>query len=323
MTGIFKANNPYNNLLLLLYGLLLRLYFFTTPPAPVLLEGDGFLYRRMMHHLLPVGMPSGVFAAVSFVFLFSQAVMLNRLVLVQRMLPSANYLPGMSYLLFTALLPEMNHLTSALVFNSILLWMIGMLARLHHAPSPKSSVFNLGMLAGVGILVYFPSWICLVLLCMGILIYKSLSLREWIILSLGLLTPLYFLLAFLFLRDDLSSFSIPATGISFSMRITAWPDILALSVAGLTAVSGLFYFSRHSGRLLIQSKKCWTLVLVSLILTGAMLFINVAPGQNPWILPAMPAALLSANLFFYPKQSWFPSMLHWAMAGLAVYSWLR
>ena len=55
MTGIFKANNSYNNILLLFYGLLLKLPLFLHPKVPQPQQIDGFLYKALLDWLQPIG----------------------------------------------------------------------------------------------------------------------------------------------------------------------------------------------------------------------------------------------------------------------------
>lgn len=46
--GTFKANNPYNNFLLFVYGFVLKLPMFLHPKVPIPQKLDGFLYKAML-----------------------------------------------------------------------------------------------------------------------------------------------------------------------------------------------------------------------------------------------------------------------------------
>jgi hypothetical protein len=102
--GTFKANNPYNTFLLLIYGLLLKLPMFVHPFVPKPQQTDGFLFKGILIQLAVVGekIPI-VYPIITFILLFTQAITFNQLVNEQRLMQKANYLTGMSYLLVTSL----------------------------------------------------------------------------------------------------------------------------------------------------------------------------------------------------------------------------
>ncbi|MBK8608994.1 MAG: hypothetical protein IPL84_03350 [Chitinophagaceae bacterium] len=104
MTRIFKANNSYNNFLLLLYGLLLKLPIFLHPKIPVPQQIDGFLYKALLKLLQPLGVDLPViYPLITFFLLFAQAIYFNKLANDLRIMQRSHYLTGMSYLLITSL----------------------------------------------------------------------------------------------------------------------------------------------------------------------------------------------------------------------------
>ena len=318
MTGTFKANHPYNNLLLFIYALLLRLYFFSSPAMPALLPDDGLLYKYGLTAMLELRLPAGFYSSLAFLLLFAQALVLNQISSVQRLFPKANYLPGMSYLLITALVPGMNRFSSILILISLLIGIQSMIARLHHSPSPKSLVFNIGLLCSLSSLIYFPACLFLVMPVVGILIFRPFSLKEWVTLILGAATPYYFLLAFLFLTDHLSAFSllpIHFSSLSFSL---ATSDKIILAVLTGVLISGLFFNQKESGRQLAHSRKCWFLLFFQFVPSVAVLFVGQY-DDTLLLLPALPAAWMASNTFYYPSKSWFPVLLHWLLVAGVVF----
>ena len=107
MTGIFKANNPYNNFLLLIYGLALKIPMFINPNVPQPQQLDGFLYKAMLLWLKPVAANFHlVYSIITFLLLFVQAISINKLINSQRLMKKPNYLSGMAYLLITSLFSD-------------------------------------------------------------------------------------------------------------------------------------------------------------------------------------------------------------------------
>lgn len=104
MVGIFKQKSSVNSLVLLVYGLVLKFPIFLHPPnGPLRQEEDHFLYKWLIDFITPANIPGIIFSLISFLLLYSQALLFNRIFNVQRMLGNPNYLPAMAYMLITSL----------------------------------------------------------------------------------------------------------------------------------------------------------------------------------------------------------------------------
>ena len=151
MTGTFKANNPYNTFLLLVYGLLLKLPMFLHPVIPVPQQTDGFLYKVLLIQLTKtVGntIPF-IYPFISFLLLYTQAITFNKLANDQRLMQKPNYLTAMAYLLITSLFKEWNFLSAPLIVNTLLIWVWANMSGLYNEKKAKSTLFNIGI--GIGI----------------------------------------------------------------------------------------------------------------------------------------------------------------------------
>lgn len=65
--------------------------------------------------------------------------------------------------------------------------------------------------------------------------------------------------------------------------------------------------------MLIQVRKSWSLLLLYLLTSLMVPFINSTSTFTYWILSAVPFAAFHANTFFYPQKKLLPYVLHWAM----------
>ena len=76
MTGIFKANNPYNTFLLFVYGLLLKLPMFLHPVIPTVQKTDGFLFKALLNQLGGVGknVPA-IYPIITFLLLYNPLIL--------------------------------------------------------------------------------------------------------------------------------------------------------------------------------------------------------------------------------------------------------
>lgn len=325
MTGTFKANNPYNAFLLLVYGLLLKLPFFLHPQVPVAQQTDGFLFRAILQQLAHLG--NGfhfIYPVISFVLLFTQAITFNRLVSDQKLMQRPNYLTGMSYLLVTSLFPEWNLLSAPLIVNTLLIWVWAKMSALYNHPKAKTLLFNIGMAIGVSTFFYFPSIAFSLLIIMGLLVTRPFKLAEWLVALLGIITPYYFLLAWVYLTDRWKGYHFPGFSVSIPQFYDSTWSKVAFALVLLSTAIGIFYMQQQLRRQLVQTRKSWNLVLLYFFVAIFVPFINATHTFEYWILCAVPLSAYMACCFLYPQLKWFPLLLHWVMVGyLIAFSFFR
>ncbi len=319
MTGIFKANNSYNNFLLLFYGLALKLPIFLHPQVPQAQQIDGFLYKGLLKWLQPVGngLPI-IYPVIAFILLYTQAVTFNKLVNDQRIMQRPNYLTGMSYLLITSMFAEWNVLSSPLIINTLLIWVWARMSGLYNSQNPKTILFNIGIVIGVSTFFYFPSLSFAALIIFGLALTRPFKLAEWILALLGILTPYYFLLAFVFLADKWQGYNLPGIAVTlpvFNQSQWAYAAIILILFA---SVIGIFFVQQNFRRQLIQARKSWNLIFLYLLVALFVPFINATHTFEYWILCAVPLSSLLGATFLYPAKNWFPWLLHWVMVAFVI-----
>lgn len=319
MTGTFRANNPYNNFLLLIYGLLIKLPMFLRPVAPQPQPIDGFLYKEFIQFLQPVGKGLPViYPLITFGLLFTQAIWFNKLLIDQRIMQRPNYLTGMSYLLITSMFPEWNLLSSPLIVNSLLIWVWAKMSTLSTDHAPKAALFNIGIAIGICTFFYFPSLAFVALIIFGLALTRAFRLAEWVIALLGIITPYYFLLAYVFLTDKWQHYKFPSFAVVnpvFNQSKWAMAGIILVIAS---AMVGVFYIQQNFRRQLIQARKSWNLVFLYLIIAFFVPFVNATHTFEYWILCAVPLSALIAATFLYPSRTLFPMILHWVMVAMVI-----
>ena len=182
MIGIFKQKNPTNALLLLVYALVLKFSMFLASRCCRLIQkGDNYLYQFILNALHSFFSSSLFFyQLISFLLLFTQATLFNRICNYQKLLPKPNFLPGMCYILVTSLLPDWNHFSAPLLINSIMIWVCYKMVALYNNEHATSSIFNIGILTGIVSLLYIPAVAFLLLIFFALLVMRPFRLREWL-----------------------------------------------------------------------------------------------------------------------------------------------
>lgn len=320
MTGTFKANNPYNTFLLLIYGLLLKLPMFLHPTIPVPQQTDGFLFKAIITQLtLTVGNSFPViFPLITFLLLYTQAVTFNKLVNDEKLMQKPNYLTAMSYLLITSLFKEWNVLSSALIVNTLLIWVWGNMSAMYNTKQAKATLFNIGLAIGVATFFYFPSIAFSLLIIAGLTVTRPFKLAEWLIALLGIITPYYFLLAYVFLNDKLKGYKFPGFSIGLPHFTESRWALAACIIILASALMGLFYIQLNFRRQLVQSRKSWNLVFLYFLVAVFIPFINATHTFQYWILCAVPLSAFVGSAFLYPEKKWFALVLHWLMVAFVI-----
>lgn len=320
VTGTFKANNPYNTFLLLVYGLLLKLPMFLHPAIPIPQQTDGFLFKALLTQLtVTIGNAVPViYPIISFLLLYTQAVTFNKLANDEKLMQKPNYLTAMAYLLITSLFKEWNILSAPLIVNTLLIWVWANMSGMYNTKTAKSTLFNIGIAIGVATFFYFPSIAFSILIIAGLTVTRPFKLAEWLLALLGIITPYYFLLAYVFFTDKWKGYNLPGFSIGLPKFYESSWALAAIIIVLSTTLIGLFYIQQNFRRQLVQSRKSWNLVFLYFLVAVFIPFINATHTFQYWILCAVPLSAFVGSAFLYPQKKWFPLLLHWLMVAFVV-----
>jgi hypothetical protein len=192
------------------------------------------------------------------------------------------------------------------------------LCNLHNSNSPKTALFNIGIITGLATFFYFPSIAFALLIIVGLGITRPFRLPEWLMALLGILTPYYFLAAWVFLTDKWHGYQFPGVAITVpKFNQTAWAYSAVIIVA-LTILAGLYFIQLNIRRQLLQARKSWNLIFLYLVVAVFVPFLNASQSFDYWILTAVPIATMAGAAFLYPEKKWFPICMHWGMVLISV-----
>ena len=179
MVSFFKEKSATAVFGLVIISIGTRLFFWEHPPQVVTSINDGLIYMVLSRlSFLPV-------PAIGLLYHFIivlQALRLNYALNEVRMLPKPAYTTALAYVLLTALIPQWNNLTAALVTNGMIIWLLFRLLKLYSSPNPGSLVYNVGLIASCTIILYYPSLPLIVTTFLAIGIYRPFRVNEWMIL---------------------------------------------------------------------------------------------------------------------------------------------
>jgi hypothetical protein len=322
--AVFKQKTPANLLLLLLFGILIKLPMFLDPHVPVERPADGILFRKLLEVIGPTGKSSPfVYPFFAFTLLLLQAIVLTRFINTQRMMSKPNYLPGMAYLLITSLMPEWNFFSAPLLINTILLFVLSSLFKIYNQQNAKGTIFNIGVALGIAGFLFVSSLTFIIWVLLALAVMRPFRLNEWVLCILGITTPFYFYSIYIFVNGEWSwNALVPHISVGIpDIKQSAW---LAGSVFLLMIpfLAGGYYVQDNLRRMLIHVRKGWSLLLLYLLASLLLPFINNSDTFENWVMAMIPMAAFHACTYLYATLRIFPLLLFWlTVAFVLVYQY--
>lgn len=319
MVSFFKEKSPTAVFGLAIVSIGTRLFFWQHHPAIITSENDGLIYNFLSPlFILPVTAVGLLYHAI----VVLQALRLNYALNDLRMFPKPAYTSALAYVLLTAIVPEWNNITSALVINSMSIWLLFRLLKLYSSNTPKTLVYNIGLITSCTILLYFPSMPLVLLVFIALGVYRAFRLNEWMILLLGIITPFYFYAGYLFLNDELQN-SLQQLNV-FDLQVIRPQNLLftfiTFAFAAIVIIAGMYMWQANSNRMVIQVRKNWIILFFMLLLFIPGVFFIKDAWPNALIPATIPAAAFISNAWQYPKKALFPAIIFWLFIALIIYN---
>ena len=315
MIGVFRQRTPGNIIVLLLLGLFIKLPVFLHPHIPVPEPKDGPLFRGLLQWLEPAGKSGPVlYSFLAYMLLCTQALSVNKVINDNRMIQRQTFLPAMSYLLITSLVPEWNYFSAPLLVNSILVFVLAGLFKTQNMQQAKGIIFNVGLGIGIASFIFFPIVVFMMWAIFGLMLMRPFRINEWLLCILGMTSPYYFYPVYLFLTDQFSLQKIlPYIDINLPrFHQSGWIAAASIFLC-LPFVAGAYYVQDNLRRMLIQVRKGWSLILLYLLAAILVPFLNTGESFENWVIAAIPLAAFHACAYLYPPKKIYPLILFWAI----------
>ncbi len=271
-------------------------------------------------HALPVTIRFLLYHALILV----QAIRLNMAMNGLKMYPSTTFVPAMTYILLTAMIPQWCTISPALVANSLVIWIFIKLSRLYNHPTPKTLLFNTGFIAGLSVICYHPMAILVGVVLFALAVVRPFRLAEWLVLLIGVVLPYYFVLSVLYLTDRLPAIASMLPDFYFGSPVGLNNKTLlwGLGYLALVLLFGLFFWQVSIGRMVIQIRKNWGVMMVLLWTLLPVPFIFQLGGLASGLLVIVPVSAFSTNVFANPRNMSLPNLLFLlALVVIAMNNW--
>lgn len=320
MVFLFRDRSDINLFYLVLFSVLLHFHIWMDAPVVIANVNDGFLSYLLVTYVKPL--PSLVLIILFQIIILSQAVRLNILLSKLKMFQQVSYLPAFTYILLTALFPYWDVISAGLLANTLVIWIMVKLLRLYEQGQAQTIEFNIGLIVGISILLYSPIAIFTPIVLFALTIIRPFKLTEWMVLIMGILLPFYFLFSFFYLTRDHVDF------IHYLPRLD-WKNplikldikiILVLVFMFTQLLIGIYFWQNDQKRFIIQVRKYWTVLLLTLFLTLFQPIIFSSQALYASAIVLTPLACFISFSYSAPKRLFVPNILFWTSIALIVYN---
>lgn len=298
MFNLVRAYTPFTVLFFFIAGFLLHADALVAPAMPV--PGVyGVAYDVALRSLVFIfGKGAFGYTLLGLLMLFGTLLFLNHVLIKHRVFLRPGYVPAFVGLLLTALLPSLAGMPGWIWTMGFTALAVGSLLDAANAQGGRRALFNAGFWGGLAALFSVPAVLLIVALFIGLAILRPIKAGEWMVMTLGFFTPVYFGAAILFLADLLPllrewpvmGFRTPRLRSFEREGWSALGGILILAIAGgLTA-------ARLAGRSAVSVRRMWY-VLGAGCAVAVPVAILCTEGRDarglltalPWLLPAIAA----------------------------------
>ncbi len=309
MVFLFKDKSVVNILFLVLLSIGVHFHFFISNPVLSINTNDGLLPILMQSYLTNIN-PNFLFI-VYMAALLIQAIRLNFLFNEVKLFQQADYTVAMTYVLLSGLFLPWCDITPALLANFLLIWLVIKIVQLYNQPNAKEVLFNIGILTGISMIAYHPIALMMIVIVFALAILRPFKLQEWFVLIMGILVPYYFLGAWLFVTDQLNTIIqyLPRLDFEIPKFIFNKSFVISLSVFILSFLAGFIYWQQFNSRLVIQTRKNWSVLLLMSLFLIAVPFVFKSVGFEASFICIVPVSAIVSNAFSYPRRPIFPNFL--------------
>ena len=284
MIQIFRKNWFVFSLLLLPYTVLTRIWiFFETPTVPDFSQNMTPVYSYI-NQFLPSSYLYNELIACFLVFIC--AVLLNNIVIKNRIAREINLIPGMLLIFMSAFHKDTFFVSPLLVSSVILLIGFANIYRIYHRPFAGIYIFNAGFLIGLASLIYIPHILFAGVLFAALFILRKVDIRDFVQLVSGMMIVFAFW-GFISFWFELPLYYLENIPKNFYLinhfKLFKLNEIIILLILGISTLLSIFKYKSFVLKKSIQSQKKVEL-LYYIIAIG---FINIFISPDAFLFQSL------------------------------------
>lgn len=318
----FRSINPVNILLLIGLAFFLRIGLLIDMP-----DHFSFEFGEPFSRLLLAVPQESAFTPLgnimmTVIILIVQALIFNRIINAYNLLNKTTYLPALMFVTAGSLLTPFLLLSPTLICNFLVLWMIERFLSIYKRDSISPVMYDLGMMAAIGTLIYFPFISMILVVWISLMVFRPFNWREWLAVIMGFITIFFFLAVYYYWNDSLNKFYdiwLPlATPFPTNLKLN-FLDFLVLIPVVIILVLGFIQLQQHFFRSVVQLRKSFQLLFFMFVVGLISFYLKEDLRLYHFLICAPPAAVLMAYYFIHAGKRWVYESLFVMLVGFVVY----
>ena len=236
------------------------------------------------------------------------ALYINKIVTDHKLMEKPGYLPAMWFLLLQSLIPKQVSL-DLLFINVCMIASVKLMILVYKIENPINSLLTASFILSLIALINSASILYFLWLSAALLIMRPASFREWIMVLIGFLLPIYLLTSVLYITDRLDF------NLIFSFRKIAFelPQLSPfewIRIAIVLLIPWLFFMlsANQISKLLIQGRKTFIISLLLSIVVTTLILSDLTSVSQSIHLALLPATLLVSPLFINVRKKLLPNL---------------
>jgi len=244
---------------------------------------------------------------IACIIVFIQAMLLNFITNKYVILGKLTYLPALFYIIYCSILSPFLTLSPALVANFFVLYIFYKLLSGYKKPDAISTFFDIGLVIGLGTILYFPFLVLLVWIWVSLIILRPFYWREWLSPFIAFLLIQFFLAVFYYYNN------------SFNLMLKFWQPIrspitlfikfnainyLVLLPLAVSLLLGILHLRLNFFKTIVLVRKTFIVLLLLTVVITFSFYLSPAFKLRHFILLATPAAILCGYYFLNARIKW-------------------
>ncbi len=321
LTRLFRTHSNIQLIIVILGSLLLWCDGFYHGQAAMQGNELSPLYNLLFSWTFSNGVLSTI---IAFAFVLGTALLWNYILVNDGLLPRNTYMPAMVTIVLLSYIPMMLRLTPLMPATLFLLMAIHLLLRSGPHDKAYQDTFSAGLLFSLAAMTNIYHVVFIPLIWISLMLYRSYSIRVWIISVLGIITPVLYLAFYFYWNDHLvSQLQLYIDFFRHFRFLAAFQpqQLMTYIIIGLITLLFLPAFFRFVGRLnekLIVLRKS-SMVIVWFFLLG---FFSLAVIQKDLLINGsvmlFGSSVFISSYIFAIKKKQFAELLLWLLLAAIV-----
>lgn len=317
MIVLFQERNPFLVPILAIVALALKWGFISQPIVENGMVAGGLIGQWLQNEQTQ-SIPHALGSAIAIIILFLAGLLFNYQLTGKRMYPKSHLLTALSFVALTSIFAGVQYLHPGMIMLFFTLNLFRLSTRLYQSGSPKTLISNMGLLVGAGVLLYHPFWWMVPYALLAIAIMRPFKMNEWVLFLVSLFIPAYLLLSYQYLTNQWN----PLSNLPDWKLTLAWPVVnrwwvVAAVMVTIWLLLGFAAWQKSNQRMLIETRKNWTLLLLLGIFSLPPLFFSDGNYAEALTLLLLPVSAFCTYAFLPAKRGWRHTAWFWILVALA------